>query len=629
MSFSSKIFITFFISVTILLLATLYLIDTRTEQHTIDHLIIDLNKVQEQFQRDLNKRQKHIQTLARIITTDQKFRSFLSQIKDNFYPFTEEIAKDTEADYVYMLDDKPAVRAKYKKPEKNWLNLEDKFKVLDIDTRLDQGVIQIGLVNLGEQLLNSYFIPLKENLNDDYAIGMIIIFNQLNDAWVEELLGTGSNLHAVFFNGKHVVAKNTSHAFAEAVIQKEEWSKDTKIFLWDQQRYIVKKVLFAADIENAGYMLSVNLDILLLELKELQKQILLIGGGVLLLGALLFLIISYQVTQPVRMIRNGTQAISDGNFQYRIKYLSQDEIGQLASAFNQMAIGLEEKEKIRNTFNQYVDPAIVAEILSKPEKLKMGGQRIEQSVLFSDIEGFTNFSENMPAEDLVNLLNEYLTLMTRQIADNQGILDKYIGDAIMAFWNPEICGQMHAQLACQAALSMQMTLDTFRAHCFERGFPEINTRIGISSGEMIVGNIGSEQAKSYTCIGDKVNYSSRLEGLNKYYQTQIIIDQQTSESIYGFLIRKLDRVKVKGRGQGEDIFELVSDYQSSSGESKCKVKKYEQALELYFNAQFMQAGIIFERIENDHASKILRQRCLQFQTNPPVDWDGIHTMTSK
>ncbi|MBL6987876.1 MAG: HAMP domain-containing protein [Methylobacter sp.] len=629
MNLNKKIFITFFISVTGLLCTTLYLIDTQAEQHEIKRIIADLDATQLQFQHDMEVEQKQIKTLAHVITTDQKFRSFLAQIKDNFYPFVEEIGKDTEADFVFMLDAEPTIRAIYSKNHDNKPPLKDNFSSFDIQGKLDSGLTSSKMVSLNEGLYSSHFIPLKENLSDDYAMGLIVVCNQINDRWIAKFLTKKSTLQAVFFNKKQIVARNTNLEMATVILDHQPSILKNGMFSWENQRYIAIQVLFEPQNQQSGYLLSANLDQALLTFKQLQQQVLLIGGGILSFGALLFLLISHRITRPLRLITKGTLEIKQGNYQHRIDYRNSDEVGQLATAFNVMAVDLQEKELIRSTFNKYVDPAIVNELLSQPDKLKLGGERKEQTVLFSDIAGFTNFSEKLPAEALIKILNDYLSAMTIEISRQHGILDKFIGDAIMAFWGPQLCNEKHALNACQAALAMQKKLQRLRPRWVANGGPEINIRIGIATGEMIVGNIGSEQARSYTCIGDKVNYSSRLESLNKHYGTQIMIDRQTADEITGFVLRELDTVRVKGRDVGETIYELIGEVNEVDNALLEKISRYQHALALYRAADFINAGQMFSTLNTDAPSHTMYKRCLYLQQNTPENWDGIYSMLDK
>lgn len=628
MNLNKKIFITFFISVTGLLCTTLYLIDTQAEQHEINRIIADLDNTQAQFQQDLEAEQKQIQTLTHVITADQKFRSFLAKIKDNFYPFVEEIGKDTEADFVFMLDDEPIVRAVYA-PNNQAKPPANNLASFDIQNSLDSGLTSSRMVGLNEGLYSSHFIPLKENLSDDYAVGLIVVCNQINDSWIAKLLAKNNKFQAVFFNNNQVVAKNTGAEMADDILRHRSNIRESGRYSWNNERYIAKQVLFDPQNQQTGYILSANLDQALRTFKQLQRQVLLTGGGILSVGALLFMLISQRITRPLRLISKGTLEIKQGNYRHRIDYRNSDEVGQLAAAFNVMAGDLQEKELIRSTFNKYVDPAIVSELLSQPDKLRLGGERKEQTVLFSDIAGFTEFSEKLPAEALIKILNDYLSAMTLEISRQHGILDKFIGDAIMAFWSPELCHGKHAVHACRSALAMQNALQRLRPHWLANGAPEIHVRIGIATGEMIVGNIGSEQARSYTCIGDKVNYSSRLEGLNKYYGTRILIDRKTAAELTGFVVREIDTVRVKGREAGESIYELIGEINEADDRLLEKISRYHEALALYKNANFSLAAQIFSSLSADAPSRTMLQRCNYLHQNTPENWDGIHSMPDK
>ncbi|MFH1671775.1 MAG: adenylate/guanylate cyclase domain-containing protein [Candidatus Portnoybacteria bacterium] len=217
-----------------------------------------------------------------------------------------------------------------------------------------------------------------------------------------------------------------------------------------------------------------------------------------------------------------------------------------------------EKRKIRNTFSRYVSTDVIEEILSSPDKLKLGGEKKELSILFSDIRGFTTISEKMSPEKLVKLLNQYLTLMTDVIMDSGGVVDKYIGDAIMAFWGAPLKEPNHANKACQAALEMMEQLEKKKGDWQKEFNVDLNIGIGINTGDAIIGNMGSEKRFDYTVMGDSVNLASRLEGLNKQYQTSIIVGQFTKEKAKDdFVFEYLDKVTVKGKKQEVEIYKLI------------------------------------------------------------------------
>ncbi len=297
------------------------------------------------------------------------------------------------------------------------------------------------------------------------------------------------------------------------------------------------------------------------------------------------------------------------------------------------AIFEERKAKeIKGAFGKYVSSAVLQDILGHPEKLQLGGEKREMTVMFSDIRGFTTLSEKLKPEELVRLLNAYLDAMTKIVLANGGVLDKYIGDAIMAFWNAPIDQKNHEILACKTALEMTKSLAKFNEE-FTRPqqLPEIKIGVGINTGEMIAGNMGSSLRFDYTVIGDAVNLSSRLEGTNKEYGTEIII----SESVYGqvkseFVCRQLDLIRVKGKVEPIMIYEVLGE----KGEDFAFIQPFEAGLTLYRNNDFALAIKKFEEVlkikPEDAPAKLLLSRCGEYIKNPPSpDWGGVYDRSSK
>ncbi len=217
-----------------------------------------------------------------------------------------------------------------------------------------------------------------------------------------------------------------------------------------------------------------------------------------------------------------------------------------------------EKRHVRQTFSKFVSKSVVDELLKSPEKLKLGGEKKELTVLFSDIRGFTTLSERMTPEELVVKLNHYLQIMTDIVIHYDGTLDKYVGDEIMAFWGAPIPQDNHALLACRAAVEMIERLDEMNREWRGQGLPVLDIGIGINTGPMIVGNVGSNSRMDYTLIGDNVNLGARLEGTNKIYRTHIIISEFTYEQVKDqVVVRELDLIRVKGKEKPVTIYELL------------------------------------------------------------------------
>jgi adenylate cyclase len=274
-----------------------------------------------------------------------------------------------------------------------------------------------------------------------------------------------------------------------------------------------------------------------------------------------------------------------------------------------------EKNRIKNTFKQYVSPEVVQQMIEDPEAIKMGGESKTMSVLFTDIEGFTTISESLQPEQLSHLLNIYLTEMTHIIFENGGTLDKFIGDAIMCFWNAPVGVEEHEFLACKTAIEMQKANRKLNEKFKKEYGIILNTRIGINTGQMAVGNMGSETQFAYTVLGDSVNLAARLESINKQYGSNIIISQNTYEAVKdSFYMKKLDKVAVKGKAEPVTIYQLLGNFDDLNDLELKKRELFQKALELYFTANFSQAMDIFNSPElaNDLAAKLFVDRCQAF-----------------
>ena len=294
---------------------------------------------------------------------------------------------------------------------------------------------------------------------------------------------------------------------------------------------------------------------------------------------------------------------------------------------------MEQKERkfIEGAFGHYVNKSVVDQILKDPKMMELGGARRNVTVFFSDIAGFTSISEKMEPDKLVNFLNRYLDYMTDIILNYKGTLDKYEGDAIMAFWGAPVSMEDHAVNTCMAALENQKKLAEFRKECEKENLPPINIRIGINTGDVIVGNMGSNVRFDYTVMGDTVNLGSRLEGINKQYGTEIIISEFTYEQVKdSFICRELDQIRVKGKEQPIRIYELMGKKEELTDKDTKIINEFKSALVLYRRLSFAEAMKKFADSPNDPPSKAFIKRCEEFIKNPPpANWDGVYTFTEK
>jgi adenylate cyclase len=292
-----------------------------------------------------------------------------------------------------------------------------------------------------------------------------------------------------------------------------------------------------------------------------------------------------------------------------------------------------QKQFIRKALGYYLSEPVMREVLNDPKRLSLGGQRKEISVLFSDIAGFTSISEKIPAETLAILLNKYLTRMTRVVFKYNGVLDKYIGDAVMAFWGAPIEDENHPYLACETALEMQKEILNVKKDWSEHLDVDFSVRVGINTGEAVVGNMGSDMRFDYSLLGDTVNLGSRLEGINKEYGTLVIISGSTYEKVKERVVARLiDTVAVKGKEKGVPIYELMSLGSADFAQAEL-IREFEEARGMYHEGEFKSAlkkfNLLANKYPNDGPIKTYIHRCEELSRHAPEHWDGVYHAKSK
>jgi len=294
---------------------------------------------------------------------------------------------------------------------------------------------------------------------------------------------------------------------------------------------------------------------------------------------------------------------------------------------------LEGKQRrfIKNVFRFYLSPSLIDMIVKDTELLKLGGDKREITSFFSDIQGFTSVSENLSPEELVDLLNLYLSEMSGIIINYNGTLDKYEGDAIIAFWNAPLEHAEHAVNACRAALDCQKKLKEMGSLFKSKYGHELFARIGINTGPAVVGNMGSHRRFDYTAIGDTVNLASRLEGACKQYRVPILIGQDTySEVKEWILTREVDIIRVVGKSRPVKVFEIITEKEKATGAQQKLVSDFQEALTEYKNREWEKAAALFQGIKDDALAELYKARCIGFIKNPPPEeWDGVFGLKIK
>jgi adenylate cyclase len=299
------------------------------------------------------------------------------------------------------------------------------------------------------------------------------------------------------------------------------------------------------------------------------------------------------------------------------------------------AVGARERRTIRRAFQHYVSPAVVDLLLRDPSRLKLGGEDCFVTVLFTDLEGFTAFSEHLGPEDVRARLSEHFTEMVDALLDERATLDKFIGDSVMAYFGAPLPDPAHVPHACRAALAMQARMAALRARWCAGGMPRVRMRVGINTGPVVAGNMGTSAVFNYTVIGDTVNLASRLEGVNKAYGTGIIVGERTrADAGDGFVFRELDAIRVQGRAQPLSIHELVGLTGQVDAATMDVLLAYERGLAYYRAQDWPAAQDAFTSAlaadPADSPSAIMLKRAREYATSPPPGgWDGVYGMRSK
>jgi len=378
--------------------------------------------------------------------------------------------------------------------------------------------------------------------------------------------------------------------------------------------------------------------------RQKQSQVTIIAAVLTVLAAILGLVFSMLVsagmTRPVRKLLEGARAVEAGHLEEKLVVTTEDEIGQLTTAFNNMVEQLRLKERIRETFGKYIDPRVVQGLIDGPA-LASEGQRRVMTVLFCDVKGFSSTSRGTTPQGLVKVMNRYLSAMSAPIRAHEGIIDKYIGDAIMAYWGPPFTADAdQARLASIAALDMLELVPQLRNELPEllgvRNLPApFDIRIGIATGDVLVGSIGSELMMSYTVMGDTVNLASRLEGANKAYGSRILMSEATVASAAADIeAREIDRIVMVGQTEPQAVFEIMGRKGALTQAQTALRNHYSDGLAAYRARRWDDARRAFaaalDAVSDDGPSLTFIKRLDGFATTPPGDdWDGVWRLEQK
>ncbi len=411
----------------------------------------------------------------------------------------------------------------------------------------------------------------------------------------------------------------------------KENSNEISLFETDGKKYFCKLDSMTIDNElslNVGMVIP-DEDIMGIVYKN-NRTVMIISIVVIVIAIVISILISSLISKPMKVLSNEMDNIRKLSIEEDNVDIDSGikEIDTMVDSFQGMKQGL-------MNFKKYVPSDLVSMLIRDNQNAEIGGKKQCLTLMFSDIENFTGIAERTKPEELIGRLYDYFSLLAHTITDNKGTIDKYIGDSIMAFWGApvDIETKTHARLACRSALTCQMQGFNLSNIWSREGKPRFRTRFGIHTGEVVVGNMGSDERINYTVLGDSVNLASRLEGLNKYYGTEIIASGATHELVKDeFEFRLLDKITVKGKVLPIFIYELLAE----KGKIDQKILKtyevYEMGLNYYFDGDWDKCinymSFVIERID-DSAAKVIKERAEKFKLNPPANWSGIYAFDKK
>ena len=408
----------------------------------------------------------------------------------------------------------------------------------------------------------------------------------------------------------------------------------------DGRRYLGSFQKLKYRFSNIGIISTIPEDKAFEAVYEIQERNIYIMIISLCTSLVVIVIFAKSLSSPILSLLDETVKISKGMFKLNIQRTTNDEVGILTDYFITMAKGLEEREKVKSILGSMIDPVVVQEAMNDLVALKRGSEKTI-TAFFSDVAGFSNISEQLKSVDLASLLNEYLSAMTLILQKHNGVLDKYIGDAIVGIFGAPVDVPNHSIKACHASLQMINKLTDLREYwiknnLYSKEAQEMDVRIGLNTGPAKVGFMGTDNMGSFTMMGDTVNLAARLEAAGKDYGVNILISEMIKDNIQNeFFIRELDLVRVKGKNEPVKLYELISTLSDIPGNLKESTEIYQDAFKNYLNRDFSNAikllnESIKARGKKDKSANMIIERCETYIINPPSEnWDGVYTRTHK
>lgn len=568
-------------------------------------------------------RESTLRKNARLLSNDHALKTLVSEgdadtILSAFQSYQARLGADT----MVLLDMEGQIQAD-SQPQKT------DYSALIGAARTDPAQESSGILVLGQRAYQMVLVPLKAPT----PIAWLGIGFAISDRLTGELeQQTHTHVSLMVLDPRHpVVLASTLSSSQRGSLLAHPMPQTKTSFSFMLQGHPYMSLVLPLNRTGNQVLLAVlqrSLDDALAGFRALRWQLLGIFLLSTLLAALAGMLIARRVTRPVERLAQGAEQIRNGQYQMIGDIGQNDEFGELAQTFDNMVRGLMERDQVRSLLGKVVSSAVAEELLSR--RIELGGEEREVTILFSDIRGFTGLAEGRSPSTVLALLNTYLSQMSELIDEQQGVVDKYIGDAVMALFGAPISAPNDPMRAMACALAMVAALPKLNQQFAASGWPELSIGIGVHTGNVVAGNVGSTARLNYTVLGDNVNLAARLEGLCKKYLVGIVASDATVARCPHIAFRELDRVRVKGKRQAVGVYQALAYHAQLTEEQTAWLGEYEAALALYRAAKFEAAQAAFISLPQDAVTELYRGRCARFLKHPPdPDWDAIETLDEK
>jgi class 3 adenylate cyclase len=476
-------------------------------------------------------------------------------------------------------------------------------------------------------------------LFDGELHGVVMVGEELGGKVLADLRAISGIELALLARGGGLVTSTLAPAARDALARRLAGGAAAAAGEWKLagERFLARRapVILGSPPGDAEFLLLSSLDAELGFLRRLSRVVIAVGGGILLAALGVGWVLARGITRPVAVLGGAARRVGAGELDTRVEIETGDELEELGDAFNEMVAGLRERDLIKRSFERYVSKAVADEVLRNPQLAKLGGSRREITAMFVDLGGFTGISEKLAPEAVVAHLNEYFEAACGAILAQDGAVSEFQGDGIVAFWGAPLARPDDSARACLAALGCERALTELRARWEARGLPRLRFRIGLHTGEMVVGEVGSAERGKYAVVGDSMNLASRIEGANKLFGSRILISEATRLRAGDAVeCRELDCIRVVGRQQPVRVYEVLA----RPGELEPAQARAREAFAVglaayrardWDGAQRGFAAAIAQDPQDAPAREFL-ERVAVLRSQPPApDWDGVFELVAK